>query len=175
MSRQQKAKEKVVKVKVEQSTDEQETQPPLPSLSDSKPSEPKKAKKDSENTKDDSESTKSKDNPTAMSALFGDVYITHVKQPKPLQESCESEITQYRKETPINANENPLNWWKEHSHKFPNLSAVVKRYLCTPATSVPSERVFSTAGDIVTAKRAQLKPVYVDKLIFLKKNWNISS
>ncbi|KAG7278419.1 hypothetical protein CRUP_026970 [Coryphaenoides rupestris] len=34
----------------------------------------------------------------------------------------------------------------------------------------PSERVFSTAGDIVTAKRSTLSPDNVDILIFLKKN-----
>ena len=44
-----------------------------------------------------------------------------------------------------------------------------KIFLAIPATSVPSERVFSTAGDIITADRARLKPQHVDKLLFLKK------
>ena len=30
----------------------------------------------------------------------------------------------------------------------------------------------STADDIVTAQRSQLKPKHVDTLIFLKNNWN---
>ena len=42
--------------------------------------------------------------------------------------------------------------------------------LCVPATSVPSERVFSTAWDIVTAQRASPSPDNVDALMFLKKN-----
>ena len=37
-------------------------------------------------------------------------------------------------------------------------------------TSVPSERVFSTAGDILTAQRASLSPKHLDTLLFLKKN-----
>ncbi len=39
-----------------------------------------------------------------------------------------------------------------------------------PVTSVPSERVFSTAGDILSAQRACLKAKHVDMIIFLKKN-----
>ena len=35
------------------------------------------------------------------------------------------------------------------------------------------KRVFSIAGDIVTAKRASLSPDNVDALIFLKKNMYI--
>ncbi len=40
-------------------------------------------------------------------------------------------------------------------------------------TSVPSERVFSMAGDIVTASRSRLLAENVDKLIFLQKNMKI--
>ena len=36
------------------------------------------------------------------------------------------------------------------------------------------QRVFSTAGDIVTAQRSQLKSKNFDRLIFLKNNWNTS-
>lgn len=50
---------------------------------------------------------------------------------------------------------------------------LAKRYLAAPATSVPSERVFSTAGDIVNASRSALSTDNVDKLIFLKKNMKI--
>ena len=108
---------------------------------------------------------------TAMSALFGDVYITNVEPPKSKQELVESEVSQFKREPPINANESPLMWWKTHSDKYPTLALVAKKYLCIPATSVPSERVFSNAGDIVTAQRSCLKPKHVDMLIFLKKNW----
>ena len=110
--------------------------------------------------------------PSAMSSLFGDVYITSVEKPKSLQEQCELEVAEYKKEPPISATENPLVWWRNNCSKYPYLSLLAKKYLCIPATSVPSERVFSTAGDIVTAQRSQLKPEHVDMLIFLKKNWN---
>ena len=65
---------------------------------------------------------------------------------------------------------NPLKWWKEREQLYPLTSALAKQYLCIPGSSVPSERVCSTAGDIITSLRAQLKWQHVDKMIFLKKN-----
>lgn len=46
--------------------------------------------------------------------------------------------------------------------RYPSLAIIAKQDLCIPATSVPSERVFSTAGDIITAQRSQLKSKLVD-------------
>ena len=47
-----------------------------------------------------------------------------------------------------------LTWWKEHAARFPYLSQLARRYLAMPATSASVERLFSVAGQIVTAKRA---------------------
>lgn len=58
--------------------------------------------------------------------------------------------------------------------KCPLLAVLAKKILCIPATSVASERFFSTAGDIVTSQRACLKPSHVDKLIFLKKKSTVT-
>ena len=64
----------------------------------------------------------------------------------------------------------PLKWWKENAQKYPRLSLVAKKILAMPATSVPSERVFSTAGILVSKLRNRLSPVLVDNIIFLNKN-----
>lgn len=108
---------------------------------------------------------------SAMTTLFGTVYSTSGIQQRSQHEICEAEVSHYRKEPPIDPDKNPLIWWSHQCHKYPVLSVIAKKYLCIPATSVPSERVFSTAGDIVTAQRSQLKSEHVDRLIFLKKNW----
>ena len=42
--------------------------------------------------------------------------------------------------------------------------------LSMPSTSASSERVFSTAGRVVTSLRASLSPENVDALIFLHRN-----
>ena len=44
------------------------------------------------------------------------------------------------------------------------LSATAKKFLCICATSVSSERSFSTGGNIVTSKRNSLKPHVSQKL-----------
>lgn len=44
------------------------------------------------------------------------------------------------------------------------------KYLCVSATSAPSERLFSTGGNIVTCTRSSLKPAKVNMLVFLAKN-----
>ncbi|ELT89452.1 hypothetical protein CAPTEDRAFT_142524, partial [Capitella teleta] len=53
---------------------------------------------------------------------------------------------------------------------FPLLSNFAKFLLGIPATSVPSERVFSTAGDVISAKRSHLTSSNADKLTFLHHN-----
>ena len=62
-----------------------------------------------------------------------------------------------------------LEWWKSHQTEFPLLANLAKTYLCIPGTSVPSERVFSTAGDIVRSERSVLSPEHVDQLVFFEE------
>ena len=66
--------------------------------------------------------------------------------------------------------EAPLEWWKKNSFRYPLLSNVAIKYLIIPATSVPSERVFRTAGHIANQKCACLLPENVRMLVFLAEN-----
>ena len=65
---------------------------------------------------------------------------------------------------------NPLEWWNLNQGKFPRLKHLAMSYLAIPATSIPSERTFSTAGLTVTKLRSSLEPDTVDHIIFLNRN-----
>jgi hypothetical protein len=63
-----------------------------------------------------------------------------------------------------------LDWWAAHAETYPALSKMARKYLCVPACSANSERVWSLAGNIITKKRTRLTPELVHELIFLHKN-----
>ena len=69
-------------------------------------------------------------------------------------------------------NSDPLLWWQQQQIQFPILSKLARKYLGIPATSVPSERLFSDAGNHITPRRSNLKPKLVSRMLFLKRNDN---
>lgn len=107
-----------------------------------------------------------------LADLLGNTY-TPVAASRTTNDKALDEVMRYKELKPLPLSVNPLNWWREHEGEYPLLSWQAKRYLCIPGTSVPAERIFSTAGDIVTAQRSALKPEHVDQLIFLNKNLNV--
>lgn len=93
---------------------------------------------------------------------------------KSLSQITEEEVMSYRLKCCIPVDENPLSWWESNEHKYPHCK-LAQRYLAVLGTAVLSERVFFTAGDIVTACRSRLLAENVDKLIFLQKNMIMES
>jgi len=88
----------------------------------------------------------------------------------PSQSSVSSAITHYKTEPEIPKKLCPLDWWKVHSGAHPILAKLATRYLETPATIVPCERIFSKSGLIGNKTRAALSPANVNKLVCLN-NW----
>lgn len=89
------------------------------------------------------------------------------------EQKVESEMTIYLQEMAIDGEEDPLTWWKTNEKRFPFMARLARKYLCICATSTPSERVFSTAGSVVTPIRSLLKPDKVNMLVFLARNIEI--
>lgn len=106
--------------------------------------------------------------------LLGQTF-TNAQAPQPRSASAraQEEVKKYCSAPPPRLSEDPLSWWGVNEVHFPLISRLAKRYLCIPGTSVAAERVFSTAGDIVTAQRSTLLSEHVDQVLFLHKNLQI--
>ncbi|XP_062251826.1 zinc finger BED domain-containing protein 4-like [Platichthys flesus] len=86
------------------------------------------------------------------------------------EDSIENSVCQYRAEPAISSDSCPLEWWSKHAGSHSRLAPYAQKYLATPATSVPCERLFSLAGHIVQKKRASLSSENVNNLVCLS-NW----
>jgi len=85
----------------------------------------------------------------------------------------DNKVNEYLSMPQISLKNDPFKWWAGNQDRFPILSRLAKKYLSISATSTSSERLFSQAGNIMTAKRTQLNPKLFEKLLFLKKNHNV--
>ena len=68
------------------------------------------------------------------------------------------EVRSYLEEPLIQRAADPLGWWETKASVYPRLVNVMARRLCIVATSVPSERVFSKTGQIITERRNRISP-----------------
>ncbi|XP_025194334.1 zinc finger BED domain-containing protein 1-like, partial [Melanaphis sacchari] len=91
---------------------------------------------------------------SAMEFLYGDEMID-MNDPK-------IQLQGYLAESQLRFDLDPFEWWNTRTIKYPIISECAKKYLTIPATSVSSERCFSTAGNIVTPKRSCLLPENVN-------------
>lgn len=78
------------------------------------------------------------------------------------------EFSLYLRAPPERIQQNPILYWKHMADTFPVLSSVALRYVPTIATLVPSERLFSEAGQILRDQRNRLTSDLANKLLFLK-------
>ncbi|XP_024118164.1 zinc finger BED domain-containing protein 1 [Oryzias melastigma] len=104
----------------------------------------------------------------ALDQMFSDIVETSAPL-RSYRDLAKDEVWKYRNRDALPLDGDVFLWWRDQLD-LPMLSSLAKIYLCIPATGVPSERVFSTAGDIVTAQRSLIKEEHVDQLIFLKTN-----
>ena len=70
----------------------------------------------------------------------------------------------------IKRNDDPFDWWQRNIQRYPGMAAMAKRYLCCPASTVYSERLFSEAGNVYETKRSRLLPDRAEHLTFLHHN-----
>ena len=83
--------------------------------------------------------------------------------------NCEVDV--YVKEPVIPRDSNVIEWWKANRKKFPHLSRFARKVLGIPAASSTSERVFSTAGNIISERRTNLNIDNIEMLVYMKENF----
>ena len=81
---------------------------------------------------------------SALDILLGEEDTTEHDQSAGVSKSQEVETFFNQKAVPRATN--PLQWWKNNCMSFPMMAKIAQSLLCTPATSTPSQRVFSKAG-----------------------------
>ena len=108
--------------------------------------------------------TKKKKGP--MEQLLGTIF----EETSTVDQSCDKifrELSFYKSEAPAKLGSNPLEWWRKSEHLYPMMTELIKKYFSMVGTSVPSERLFSSAGNFISSKRNCLTPENADQLIFL--------
>ena len=61
-------------------------------------------------------------------------------------------------------------WWENNKTAFPHLFLLSKKVLSIPATSAPSEHVWSVSSRVLTKKRNRSSPAITTDLMLLKQN-----
>lgn len=109
-------------------------------------------------------STETEEDPLAELIFGGPLLST------PQNECQKSQAALYLDEPVCDRTVNVINWWKIHGHRFPDLARMARDYMSVPASSVPSEQLFSRASDIITKKRNRLLDTSSSSIL-LVKSW----
>jgi hypothetical protein len=81
------------------------------------------------------------------------------------------ELRGYFMEPAVALKTNPIRWWWAYRAKYSLMWLLAERFLICPASSSPSERVFSDAGNVVDDNSCSLSDDHVDQKVFLYHNW----
>ena len=87
-----------------------------------------------------------------------------------VSDKAEEQVRLYLVQPNIPLSESPTVWWRDNSRLYPQVSRVARRFLSAPATSVPSERLFSAAGHVYSDRRNRLLLEPAEMLLFVREN-----
>ncbi len=80
----------------------------------------------------------------------------------------DQQLASFLREPRLPRSTNIYAYW--HSSQFPSLEPAAKKYLSAPPTSVASEQLFSSAGQLYADRRSSLHGDDAEKLLFLSYN-----
>ena len=107
---------------------------------------------------------------SSLWSRFDAEVTTRNSLPTPSPDTREAELRRYFELPNLPRQQLPLAWWKQEESNFKRLSKIASKYLMVQGTSVPSERVFSAAGAIISEKRSRINDENANMLIFLNAN-----
>ena len=115
------------------------------------------------------------DIPNSFEEFFNDPDINEdeITGDLPVEIVAINELNAYKRlrTLPIKDNKNkyndPLEWWKINELAMPFLAKLARKTRNVPATSAPSERVFSSAGIDVNKRRARIRNDIIEATVFL--------
>ena len=107
-----------------------------------------------------------------LSILFGDKVFDENPYPQNTSKNSrvQIEMDSYQMDPLASVTSNRLNWWKANQDGLPILANLAKRFLGVFASSVPCERLFSSARNIITETRSRLSPTNAEMLTYLHDN-----
>jgi hypothetical protein len=85
-----------------------------------------------------------------------------------VERSAADKVAGYLRQPNIQRQLCPLEWWKLYLKAYSCVAAIAMQYLSVPSTSVPSERLFSLAGDLYSDSRNRLSAHSAEMLLFIK-------
>ena len=124
------------------------------------------------------------DNDDSNDDMFGDleknnaVEIDMTPDEVELKNQCEVELEAYltdkgmklRKENPKKEFNDPLEWWKENEHTYSVLAELSKLFLYIPASSAPSELIWSRDALVLSSKQGNMNEELASGIMFVKEN-----
>ncbi|KAF2881919.1 hypothetical protein ILUMI_24249 [Ignelater luminosus] len=125
----------------------------------------------------ESDSSDHSDKPEDNFSLWDDHHKLVYKSWKTAKsdDAISDELSIYLRSPVGRLNKNPLEIWNDLKIQLPKLHTIAYKYLTMVGTSVPSERLFSKAAQIVNQQRNRLKGKRLNKLLFLqslpKEHW----
>jgi hypothetical protein len=64
----------------------------------------------------------------------------------------------------------PLSWWKSSAHQFKNFERLAVKYRAIPATSDPSEHIWSQASRVLTVKQNKMSAKVISAIMYCQGN-----
>ncbi|XP_077063451.1 zinc finger BED domain-containing protein 4-like [Siphateles boraxobius] len=108
---------------------------------------------------------------SSLGSIFNEILEENQVLPVPkITTSAQIQVETYLSEANIPRSDDPLLYWKVNQPRLPSLAATAVKFICAPCTSVESERLFSTASNVINERRNRLTSETAEKIIFLKKN-----